>query len=300
MSNEKKVSIPENTTVGEVLKIPAFKDFGRLLFPVHRNISENMTLADISSSSVYIWYTDIKKETTVEIINNLKKRAEKGEKIFYNIYTDEEIKRDSSKKDTGLFYFKGKSGEKYAVMNAGGGFVYVGAMHDSFPHALEVSKKGYNAFALIYRPDRAYEDLAKAIAFINDNAKELEVDVKGYSLWGGSAGARTTAVLGNREYLKELTGRNDIPQASAVITQYTGYREVSRSDAPTFANVGTYDGIVDWWVMENRLNALKKYGIPTEFHYYNGLSHGFGLGKGTVAEGWIDKAVIFWEKQMRK
>ncbi len=25
-------------------------------------------------------------------------------------------------------------------------------MQDSFPHALELSKKGYNAFALIYRP----------------------------------------------------------------------------------------------------------------------------------------------------
>ena len=30
----------------------------------------------------------------------------------------------------------------------------MGAMQDSFPHALELSKKGYNAFALIYRPER--------------------------------------------------------------------------------------------------------------------------------------------------
>lgn len=40
---------------------------------------------------------------------------------------------------------------------------YVGAMHDSFPHALKLSKKGYNAFALIYRPssDTVCEDLAR-------------------------------------------------------------------------------------------------------------------------------------------
>ena len=38
----------------------------------------------------------------------------------------------------------------------------MGAMHDSFPHALELSKLGYNAFALIYRPGDAYEDLARA------------------------------------------------------------------------------------------------------------------------------------------
>ncbi|MBP5504266.1 MAG: hypothetical protein J6Y24_15940 [Bacteroidales bacterium] len=31
---------------------------------------------------------------------------------------------------------------------------------------------------------------------------------------------------------------------------------------------------------------------------YKGLPHGFGLGTGTVAEGWIDDAVKFWERQM--
>lgn len=46
--------------------------------------------------------------------------------------------------------------------------------------------------------------------------------------------------------------------------------------------------------MQRRLQAMEAVGIPTEFHAYEGLSHGFGLGKGTVAEGWIDDAVAFW------
>lgn len=80
-----------------------------------------------------------------------------------------------------------------------GGFAYVGAMHDSFPQALDLSKKGYNAFALIYRPgaQTACEDLARAIAFIHEHADELEVDTDCYSLWGGSAGARMAAYLGS-------------------------------------------------------------------------------------------------------
>lgn len=49
--------------------------------------------------------------------------------------------------------------------------------------------------------------------------------------------------------------------------------------------------------MQNRLNTLESYGIPTEFHAYEGLPHGFGLGTGTVAEGWIYDAVNFWEEQ---
>ncbi len=68
-------------------------------------------------------------------------------------------------------------------------------IQDSFPHALELSKKGYNAFALIYRPgaQTACEDLARAIQFIFEHAEELEVDTSCYSLWGGSAGARMAA-----------------------------------------------------------------------------------------------------------
>lgn len=36
---------------------------------------------------------------------------------------------------------------------------------------------------------------------------------------------------------------------------------------------------------EKRLEHLNKLNIPTEFHCYKGLSHGFGLGTGTIAEG---------------
>lgn len=168
---------------------------------------------------------------------------------------------------------------------------------DSFPHALEVSKMGYNTFALIYRPDEPYEDLARAITYLYDHAKELGIRADGYSLWGGSAGARMAAVLGNQDYLRELTGRNDVPQAAAVIMQYTGYTDASKTDAPTYACVGTHDGIASWNTMKSRLDSLKKLGIPTEFHKYEGLSHGFGIGTGTVAEGWIDDAVKFWENR---
>jgi acetyl esterase/lipase len=289
--------VTASTTVSEIINDSDFGDFGRLLFPVDRSIRTDMTLADISSSNVYVWYSEIKTDTTVEIINRLKKDAEEGHQIFFPIYSEEEMREDSSKKDTGLFLFRGEPGAKLAIMNAGGGFMYVGAMHDSFPHALEVSKMGYHAFALIYRPDYAYDDLARAIAYIYDHADELEVDPEWYSLWGGSAGARMAAALGNGDAMSYF-GRPEIPQAAAVIMQYTGYSTVSKQDAPTYACVGTKDGIASWSTMQRRLQTLSDYGIPTEFHAYDGLSHGFGLGIGTNAEGWLHDAVVFWEKQM--
>lgn len=290
----------ENSTVADVLNDPDFAGFGRLMFPVDLNISDRMTLKQISSSSVYMWYSNIKSEKTVEIINYFKKERMKGNRIFYNIYTEQQMTNDPTKKDTGLFFFRGEPGKEFAINNAGGGFYYVGAMHDSFPHALEISKNSYNAFALIYRPGQAYEDLGQAISFIYDHGDELQVSRENYSLWGGSAGARMAAVLGNSSYLKQYTNRKDIPQSAAVVTQYTGYSRISRGDAPTYSCVGTRDGIASWQTMQNRLDRLGSLGIPTEFHVYSGLSHGFGLGSGTVADGWIEDAIAFWEKQIEK
>lgn len=283
-----------NTKISDVLSDAVFGDYGRLIFPVDSGYYSGDTLGELRMT----WYSHIDPNKTVEIANYMKSHAGAGETIFYDIYSDEEKAADPGKKDTGLFFFKGDPGERFAICNAGGGFAYVGAMHDSFPHALELSKKGYNAFALIYRPgaQTACEDLARAIAFIFDHANELEVNTDCYSLWGGSAGGRMTAYLSS--YGTQSFGEASYPRPGTAIIQYTGHSEYTKSDPPTFMCVGENDGIANWRTMENRANAMKMVGIDTEFHKYPGLGHGFGIGIGTNAAGWLDDAVSFWEKQM--
>ncbi len=284
------------TAIEDVINYPSFGSWGRLIFPVDTGYYSGDTLGNLHLT----WYNNIDPEKTVEIANYMREHADNGDVIFYDIYTDEEKAADPDKADTGLFFFKGEPNAKFAVCNAGGGFAYVGAMHDSFPHALELSKMGYNAFALIYRPgwDTACEDLARAISFIFSHADELEVDTDDYSLWGGSAGGRMAAYLGT--YGTAYFGGDVLPKPAACIIQYTGHSEYSEDDPPTYSCVGTSDGIANWRTMQARLEAMSALGIPTEFHAYKGLSHGFGLGTGTVAEGWINDAVSFWEKQMKE
>lgn len=281
--------------IEDVQNDPAFDGFGRLLFPTNTYYYSGDTLEELE----FTYYSHIDPEETVEIVNTLRDRVEAGQTVFYDIYTEQEKKADPAKRDTGLFYFKGNPGEKFAICNAGGAFAFVGAMQDSFPHALELSKKGYNAFALIYRPgaQTACEDLARAITFIFDHAQELEVDTACYSLWGGSAGARMAAWLGT--YGPAAFGGDDLPRPGTVVMQYTGLGEYSEEDPPTYACVGDRDGIAPWQIMKARLDAMRADGIPTEFHRYPGLGHGFGLGTGTSAEGWLDDAVDFWEQQMK-
>ena len=285
-----------DTTASEVMEDPVFEDYGRLIFPADVHVDADLKLKDVGS--ILPWYSNVKPERTVEIVNYMKEQASAGRRIFYDIYTEEEKAEDPAKENTGLFYFRGNPGEKFAVTDAGGGFMYVAAMHDSFPHALELSKRGYHAFALIYRPgaDTACEDLARAIAFIHEHAEELEVDTEDYSLWGGSAGARMAAWLGS--YGTEEFGEDAYPAPGAVTMQYTGLSGTTGTEPPTYACVGTRDGIAPYQTMESRIRQIKARGTDAEIEVFDGLSHGFGLGEGTVAEGWLDRAVRFWERNM--
>ena len=161
-----------------------------------------------------------------------------------------------------------------------------------------MSKGGYNAFALIYRPgaDTACEDLARAIAFLHENAEELQIDMTDYSLWGGSAGARMAAWLGS--YGTAAFGEDSWLAPGAVIMQYTGLSDVTGEEPPTYACVGTSDGIASYRSMEDYINRIQANGTDAEIEVFDGLRHGFGLGEGTIAEGWVDHAVSFWEKHM--
>ena len=287
----------EDTKVTDVINDEVFDGYGRLIFPVDMQISDNLTLKNINT--ILPWYSEINTDKTVEIVNYMKEKAGSGQQIFYDIYSDDEKKSDLDKQNTGLSFFKGNTGAKSAIVNAGGGFMYVAGMHDSFPHALELSKKGYNAFALIYRPGArtACEDLARAIAFLHEHADELGIDMSDYSLWGGSAGARMAAWLG--AYGTSAFGEKQYPKPAAVIMQYTGLSEVIGDEPPTYACVGTSDGIASYRSMERYISRIKNNGTNAKIEVFDGLSHGFGLGQNTVADDWLDRAVMFWEDNMR-
>lgn len=285
------VAAPIRTVVAD----PVFGNFGRLLFPLREGYYSGDTLGTLN----LVWYNNINPRKTVEIVNYLHREAATGRTVFYDIYTEQEKRADSAKRDTGLFFFRGRPGAKTAIVNAGGGFAYVGAMQDSFPVALELSKKGYNAFALIYRPgaETACQDLSRAIAFLSENAGRLQIDMKGYSLWGGSAGARMAAWVGS--YGTAAFGEKPYPQPAMIVTQYTGMSEVTGKEPPTYANVGTSDGIAWYRTMEDRIARIRAAGQDAQIEVFPGLHHGFGLGEGTAAQGWVDHATAFWEKHAR-
>ena len=118
-----KTSYRANSKVWDVINDPAFKGYGRLIFPTDRSIDKSLTLPEVGSILAY--YNYVNTDRTVEIVNYMKTKAEAGKQIFYDIYTDKEKTADPAKKNTGLFFFRGKPGKKFAIVNAGCAFVYV-------------------------------------------------------------------------------------------------------------------------------------------------------------------------------
>jgi acetyl esterase/lipase len=91
-------------------------------------------------------------------------------------------------------------------------------------------------------------------------------------------------------------GGRDLPKPSAIVMAYTAHADYSSDDPPTFVVVGEQDGIAPPTIMERRVEALRRSGTVVEYHSYENLGHGFGLGIGTSAEGWVSKANRFWER----
>jgi acetyl esterase/lipase len=286
--------------VRTIVNHPAFKGFNRLMLPGDNNTNHYDTpLSNVRSLMPY--HSHVNPDIVVGALNHMIDEVKNGKTIFYDLYTEQQKREDPSKEHTGLFLFRGAPGAPFAIVCPGGGFSYVGSLHEGFPIALEISRKRYNAFVVRYRigsEQRATEDLAAAIAYIFRNAEALRVDTKDYSLWGGSAGARMVgniALNGVAGY-----GGGKLPKPSIVVIAYTGQSSFSKNFPPTFITVSANDGIANIAVVDKRVENLRNAGVEIEYRRYRTAGHGFGLGTGTDAEGWLDYAVRFWEKHLTK
>jgi len=289
-----------DNSIGDLLRHPAFSGYSRLLMPrSDRSYDETMRLRDIGSLLPY--HSHVDGGAVVAGLNRMIDEASGGNPVFYNFYNEAQKRAEPAREQTGLFFFRGKPGAPFAVISPGGGFSYVGSVHEGFPYAAEISGKGYNAFVLKYRVGQggavATQDLAAAISYIARNAGALGVDPRGYSLWGSSAGARMAASIGSHGVA--AFGGDELPKPAAVVMAYTAHSDTSSSEPPTFVIVGERDGIAPPSVMERRVATLRRAGTEVEYRIYKDLGHGFGPGVGTDADGWIADATRFWAKFIR-
>jgi|TARA_R110002167_G_scaffold366386_1_gene595654 acetyl esterase/lipase len=287
--------ITPSTTIGDILVHPAFKGFSARLLPRMEDQQQSeLTLQQMDSLMPF--HAFLNPHDIAIGLNFLVYQAGQQIPVFLELYSAAEKREDPGKTETGLLFFKGKPGAPFAIIAPGGGFAYVATLHEGVPLARELAEQGMNAFVVRYRTGQgqrtATEDLARAITLLFREKENLEIGTRNYSIWGASAGARTAALIGS--YGPGAFGGTVLQKPACVVMLYTGHSDSGNNEPATFVAVGDNDGISPPAAMRQRLKVLEKAGTPVEFHVFPEVGHGFGLGTGSSAEGWIDDAIQFW------
>lgn len=214
-----------------------------------------------------------------------------------------------------------------AVICPGGGYRRVCSFVEGHPYAKRLNKLGCHAFVVYYRVrnlavfPKPQDDLARAVAEIHAHAKDWNLDMNGYSVWGSSAGGHLAGCFGTESmgYLKY-----GLPKPGTLILTYPvvtmgeksheGTRnyhigpypadeyvkltsieqQVTQSYPPTFLWWGDQDETVDP-INSRMLQAeLEKHGVPCLCREYRNVGHGVGIIRGLPCEGWFEDAVDFW------
>ena len=299
MQNQQGEHLQLSSPLHSVLHHPAFAGFARMLLPWDdRAYDDSMPLHQMERLLPY--HSHVHPAEAIAALNRLIDEVNHGKPVFYDFYSEAQKQAQPAKRNTGLFYFRGKPGAPFALIAPGGGFVYVGSLHEGFPYAMALNQAGYNAFVLKYRVGQggtaATEDLAAALTYIIQNARQLGVSPEHYALWGSSAGARMVASIGSHGIA--AFGGDTLPKPATVVMAYTGHTDHQAQEPPTFAVIGEQDGIASPATMARRVEQLRTAGTDVEFHRYPALGHGFGLGVGTSAEGWMQQAIQFWSQHI--
>lgn len=279
--------------ISDMLANSVLRKFATHMLPRPQDAETNLRLSDVGR--LMPWHGAVHPQEIVDGINRLVKDAASDLPVFFSFYN-----RSALAENTGLFFFRGRADAPFALICPGGGFRYVGSLHEGFPLAQFLSSRGINAFVLQYRTGGekiACEDMAAALTWIFAHARELDISTRDYSVWGGSAGARMAANLGT--FGSAFFGGADLPKPCAVIMAYTGHTRTGPDEPPTFAIVSKDDPIAPYRLMKERIAALKSRGVDAEIVVVSHAGHGFGLGTGTDAEGWAEQALQFWQKHTR-
>ncbi len=288
------------STFGELLGHPCLAGVGPLLLPREdRPPDPALPLARLAPLLPYHAHVD--PQAVVRGVNRLLEEAAAGAPPAYRFYPEQAMRQDPSRAGTGLFLLRGRPGAPFAVICPGGGSSTWPRFTKDCRWQRRSARLGYNALVLKYRVGSggaaAAEDLAAALAWIFRHAGRLGLGTEGYSLWGFSAGARMAAAIATHGTAR--WGAPPLRKPAAVVIAYTGHQETGADEPPAFVVSGELDGIAPPAVMQRRVESLRRLGVPVEFRVFPRAAHGFGLGAGTAAEGWVEEAVRFWER-MRK
>lgn len=185
---------------------------------------------------------------------------------------------------------------------------------------------------------RPLEDLERAVRWIGEHSEKLKVKKEGYAVAGFSAGAHLAAEWGTvnfgwkargvegpaalilgypsistdvfcdaleeaedaehdpaNYYLTRLGGPHYTREG---LRQYSVELHMDENYPPVYLVACQDDPVVPIKCSRLMVETMERLGIPFEANIPQHGGHSFGVGAGTEAEGWIEKAVQFWQSRL--
>ena len=216
------------------------------------------------------------------------------------------------------------------VVCPGGGYARLSDVKEGSEVAKWLNSLGISAFVLKYRLGMRYHqptpllDAARALRTVRSRAKEWNLDEKRVGILGFSAGGHLASTLGTHfdagkvdaaDTIERVSSRPDLMvlvypvitmgeythkgsklnllgenPSDDLIKLYSNELQVTKETPPTFlVHTMTDTGVP----VENSLMfvaALRKAGVPFEFHLYEQGPHGFGLAPtNPILASWADR-----------
>lgn len=180
----------------------------------------------------------------------------------------------------------------------------------------------YRVFPRAYMPN-PIEDVARVMKYIIENYSELYIS--DYLLMGFSAGGHLAGIwatkqgyprynLSKPKFLSltypviDLSLKKGVTRANCLgencseeeVKKYSVHTNVDENYPETYLWQGRNDQCISF---ENSVimdKALTENNVKHKYVVYDDTCHGFGVGKGTCAEGWIDDMLKFFNENNKE
>ncbi len=318
-------------TIGEIASLPVFAGHAYLVgeeLDALRDRVNAMTVAELCSVfPLPVW----NEASLLAGLEYTVSRAEEAP-VLFDLYKEDE--KSPLTALTGIAAFPVRNARKpvpYVIICPGGSYRHCCKIQEGFPVAKRLNELGFAAFVLQYRTGSSFsfegaeDDLAAAVKFISENRETFHVSPDDYAVMGFSAGGHIAALWGTKAFgaaahaqkaagavilgypavsLEEI----EEDEIEALLREVLGDRDRKAYSADLLAD-DTYPPSFIWAFREDPdvdpfahgalfAKTLGKLGVPAVCELFEGNLHGVGLGAGTAAEGWLERAVDFWRKQV--
>lgn len=295
--------IDANCSFNYIMNHPGLEGLGEEVLPLGNDLLRKV--CGPWKLKIMIPFLGKHEKTVVDGLNYAIEAAESGTSQFISYYDDAAKAADPAKEDTGLLFYKTAEGAPFVVVAPGGGFTMLGVASSAYPYAQPLQAAGYNVFVLEYRvgvyegeedklpaSDRAAEDMVAAVQYILDNADALGVSGEDYLVLGSSAGGQVTArYCAEREY--ETMGIS-APAACIMLYPANCQRyDYTGCTVPMYITVCADDPQINVAGLDTAVEAMKAAGMTVSYNKFETGGHSFGIGVGTPAEGWMERALEF-------